>query len=72
MKILEKFDLLLRKQSARNISKLKEFFKFFLLLIHDRYVVTGLTTVIEESQKEIQQERGVNHVEKSSNTGHEL
>ena len=47
----EIFDQLFRKQLERKVSKLKEFFKICLSLIHDKDVVTKLTSLTEETQK---------------------
>ena len=45
----KRFDQILWKQPTRLVSKLKEFFKSFLALIHDKGVVTELTKLIEET-----------------------
>ena len=41
----------------KKVSKLKEFFKSFLALIHDKYVVTELTTLIEETTEDLRPEK---------------
>ena len=47
--MLEPFEQLIRKPPMKKVSKLKEFFKSFLSLIHDRDVVAKLTALIEET-----------------------
>ena len=42
---------LLKKPPMKKFSKLKEFFKIFLALIHDKDVVTELEALIEETTK---------------------
>ena len=68
----ERFDQILRNQPMRKASKLKDFFKSCLELIHDKYVVAKLTTLIEETPEELQPERRVNHVGKRLKNGREL
>ena len=53
MEMPEIFDQLFRKQLTINFSKLKYFFKSFLLLIHDKDDVTELTALIEETLEEM-------------------
>ena len=50
--ILKIFEQLIRKHPLKKASKLKEFFKNFLSLIHDRDVVAKLTTLKEETPKD--------------------
>ena len=47
-----------------NVSKLKEFFKICLTLIQDKDGVIELTSLIEEPQEEVRQEKRVNHIRK--------
>ena len=56
----------------RRVGKLKEFFKSCLALIHDRYVVTELTTLIEENPKDLRLEKRDIHVEKRLRTSHKM
>ena len=56
----------------KKVSKLKDFFKFFLALIHDKDVVIELTTLIEETSEELQLEKRVNHIGRKVNIGREL
>ena len=50
--MLERFEQFLRNQPLKKVSKLKEFFKSCLALIHDKDAVTELTTLIEETVKD--------------------
>ena len=45
--MLERFEQLIRKPPMKKVSKLKEFFNFFLSLINNKDVVAELTTLIE-------------------------
>ena len=49
----------------KKVSKLKEFFKSCLALINDKYVITELTSLIEETTKDLRTEKIVNHIEKN-------
>ena len=52
----------------KNVSKLKEFFKSCLALIHDRDDVAKLTTLVEETPRDQQPEKRVNHIGKRLKT----
>ena len=62
--MLEKFEKSLRKQPLKRVSNLKEIFKRFLALIHDRDDVAELRVLIEETIEDLQTEKRVNHVGK--------
>ena len=49
----ELFEQLIRRSTMKKVSKLKEFFKSCLALIHDKYVVSKLTTLIEETTEDL-------------------
>ena len=68
----EIFEQLLRKQPMKKVSKIKEFFKSCLALIHDRYVVADLITLIEETSKYLRPEKRFNHIEKRLKISREL
>ena len=55
--IPESFEQLIRRPPTKKVSKLKEFFKSCLALIHDKYVVTELTTLIEDNMTDMHPER---------------
>ena len=68
----EIFEQLIRKLHTKKVSKLKEIFKSCLALIHDKDAVTDLKTLIEETIKDLQLEKKVNHIGKKVKTGQEL
>ena len=68
----ERFEHLLRKQPMKNVSKLRGFFKICLALINDKDVVTELTTLIEETTKDLRPEKRVNHIKRKTKTCREL
>ena len=68
----ERFEQLFRKQLIQKVSKLKEFFKICLLLIHDIDVFVELTALVEETRDELRLDRILHHVGKRLKTGHEL
>ena len=70
--IPERLEQLFQKQPIGKVSKLKEFFKSFLSLIHDKYVVVELTTLVEETQDEMRPDIRVCHVGKILKTGRGL
>ena len=65
----ERYEQLIKRLPTKKVSKLKEFFNFFLSLIHDKDVVTGLTTLIEENTEDMLHERTVNQVGRKPKIG---
>ena len=53
----KQFEQLLRRLPTKSVSQIKEFFKSFLALIHDKDVVTELKTLIEDNTKNLFPER---------------
>ena len=53
-------------------SNLKDFFKSFLALIHDKDVVTELITLIEETLEYLRPEKRVNHIGRKVKIDQEL
>ena len=47
------FEPLLTKQPMTKVSKIKDFFKSCLALIHDREAVAELTTLIKETPEDL-------------------
>ena len=58
----EIFEQLIRRSTTKKVSKLKDFFKSCLALIHDKYIVTELTKLIEETFKDLRTEKHINHI----------
>ena len=56
----------------KKVSKLKEFFKSCLALIHDRDVVAEFTALMEETPEELRPEKRVNLIGKRLKNGREL
>ena len=48
----EWFEQLIKRLPTKKFSNLKEFFKIYLALIHDKYVVVELKKLIEETPKD--------------------
>ena len=69
--IPEGFEKLIRKPQIKKVSKLKEFFKSYLALIHDKDAIVGLATLIEETPDDMQHEKRVNHIGKRLKLGRE-
>ena len=67
-----RFQQLFQKLIPKNVSKLKSFLSSFLMLIKDKYVVTELQELIEETPVELQPGRKVNHVKKKFKMWHDL
>ena len=70
--IPERFEQLIRKPPMKKVSNIKEFFKNCLTLIHDKDVVTELTSLIEEMTKDLRPEKRVNHIGRKVKVGQEL
>ena len=70
--ILERFEQLFKKQPTEKVSKLKYFFKIFLSLIRNKDVVAKLTTLVEETQEELQIDRILHPVIKRLKSGRKL
>ena len=49
----KQFEQLIKKAPMKFFSKHKEFFKSFLALINDKYVVAELTTLIKETTDDL-------------------
>ena len=56
----------------KKVSKLKDIFKRFLELIHDKHVVAELKELIEETLEDLRPKERVNHVGKGLKTIHGL
>ena len=56
----------------KKVSKLKDFFKICLALIHDKDVVEELTTLIEETSEDLWPEKRINRIGRKVKTGREL
>ena len=68
----ERFEQLIRKPPMKKVSKLKEFFKSFLALIHDKDVGAKLKTLIEETIEDLRPGKRVNHIKIKLKTFQEL
>ena len=66
------FEQLIRRPPTKTVSKLKEFFKSCLALIHEKYVVTELTALIEYNTAYLRPERRVNQIGSKWKTCREL
>ena len=58
----ERFEQLNRNPPTKKVSKLKDVFKICLALIHDKYAIAKLTTLIEDNTVDMRHEKRVNHV----------
>ena len=58
----EIFEQLIRRIPTKKVSKIKEFFKICLALIHDKDVVMELVALIEDNTPDMRSERRVNQV----------
>ena len=56
----------------KKVSKLKDFCKSYLALIHDKDVVAELTSLIEDNTEDLRPEKRVNHIGRKVKTGQEL
>ena len=63
------FEQLIRRLPTKKVSKLKEFLKICLELIHDKYVVEKLTTLIENTSEDLRPEKRVNKIGSKWKTG---
>ena len=68
----ELFEQLIRRPPMKKVSKVKDFFKSCLELIHDKDVVTEFTTLIEETTKDLRPEKRVNHIGRKLKISREL
>ena len=68
----EWFEQLIRRLHTKKVSKLKEFFKSYLALIHNKYDVMELIALIEYNTTDFCPERRVNQVKIKWKTGQEL
>ena len=66
------FEQLIRRLPTKRVSKLKDFFKSCLALIHDKDVVTEFTSLIEYNTTDMHPERRVNQVRSKRKIGREL
>ena len=68
----ECFQQLFENQIPKNVSKLKSYMSSCLALIQYKDDITELQALIEDTPKELQPRRKVNHVKKKFKTGREL
>ena len=66
------FEQLIRRPPTKKVSKLKEFLKSCLELIHEKYVIVELTTLIEDNTRYLRPKRRVNQVGSKCKTGQDL
>ena len=53
----ERFEQLIRKKPMKKVSKLKYFFKIFLVLINDKDVVAEILALIEENPDDMRSKK---------------
>ena len=68
----EIFEQLVRRPSTKKVSKLKDFFKSFLALIHEKYVVSELTALIEDNTEYLHPKRTFNQIRRKWKTSQEM
>ena len=66
------FEQIIKRPPTKKVSKLNEFFKICLALIHEKYVIAELTTLIEDNIADLRPERIFNQVKRKRKTGPEL
>ena len=64
----ERYEKLIRRIPTKKVSKLKEFFKSGLALIHEKDVVVELKTLIEDNTSDMHHEKRFNQVKRKQRT----